>query len=139
MSCINYGITISIPPDAIPKGEKAVLRIQSCAGNFVLPEQIEMASPAYLLSSTAAVHLQREVEVSIVHFMHPKGEEDCDRMCLLAAPWVPTPTDDFRMGYHFECLEGANFWPQRVISKVSLKHFNTSIITVGQQLVKGKS
>ena len=136
ITCSSYGIVVKIPPDTIPQSEKVVLQIQSCLGNFVLPEGIRMASPAYLLTSTAAIQLNREIEVSIVHFIHLEDEEDCSDMCLITAPLIPKPSHGFmvRMGYHFqECREMAIFRPHRVLATFNVKYLSTCIIAAGKR------
>ena len=135
----DIGISLKFPENSLPPIDPPLeVVIQPCfSGNFVLPENIELASPAYAITPNREVIFQKGLVVKIEHYANLQNEEDCEDMVFLTASSTPeyrgsTPT------YKFNEIKEAKgmFRPgqKQPLGEIQLKHF--SIIGVGKKIIK---
>ena len=88
---------------------------------FVLPSDIEAASPTYLLSSSLET-LNGNVTLTIEHFLNLKNEEDAKNLVFLVAD--SRPTDDST--YRFREVDTGHpvFKPDERVGTISTNHFS---------------
>jgi len=123
ISSQEYGITIIIPPGAIPEGTEIQLQVHCCSsGPFVLPKGYRLCSPVYIISPS--YHFLKDIiEVWIVHHAYLSDSEDCSQMIFLTDAPTPEEFDYRKPKYH---IQGGRFSIHSVLGKISLKHFYKS-------------
>ena len=69
------GVQLRIPPYAIERGTSLSISLQGCiSGPFSLPEGIQLASPVFLVTCTPQYQFQRELTLTIHHFVLFSGK-----------------------------------------------------------------
>ena len=132
----EVGISLSIPENALPPTDPPLqLEIQSCfSGSFDLPQDVKLASPAYIIKPSRKVAFQKEVSVKIWHHANLESEEDCKDMVFLSASTSPQYRGDTPV-YVFKKIRGAkgSFRPgeEQPVGHIALKHF--CILALGKR------
>ena len=117
----DAGISINIPPGAIPKGEIVHMKVWPCLqGPFVMPEGYELVSPVYHISPE--FDFKEEVEVHVTHFAVLQSEEDCDAMTFVTAQLMLRSENSYPE-YHFRDLKKGRFDKNSRTGTVTLNHF----------------
>jgi len=94
------GVTISIPPGAVPSGVIATVSVKLfSSSSFQFPEDCELVSPIYFVETNK--NFLKPVELVISHDAGLQSEEDCKSVVILTASIVPdyrgsTPSYPFR-------------------------------------------
>ncbi len=115
------GISLAIPPNAVPRGKVVKLSIWPClSGPFVPPEGYELASPVYLISP--AFSFEQDVELTLHHFASLTTDSDCDSMVFVSAKSSPSFMGE-RPEYQFRVMENGHFKRHSSIGTLSLRHF----------------
>ena len=146
ISSIEYGVTIIIPPGAIPEGTQIQVQVLCCFGGpFVLPKDYYLCSPVYIISPS--IHLLKDIELWMVHHAYLSDPEDCSQMTFLTdAPSLETLDQGQPEEYHLRPIQGGRFSVHGVVGKVSLKHFckkaiaaksSTDGVTTPQKKIEG--
>ena len=119
----EIGIEIVISEGAIPEKTTLELQVRPClSGPFVLPDDYKLVSPVFLMSP--AFEFQKEVTLSVVHFVDIKERTDCQEMSFLES--TSTSQDEMlKTKYKFSLLEGGVFKPNYTRGTILLKHFST--------------
>ena len=136
----DVGISLSIPKDALPSTDPPLdIQIQPCfSGSFEMPDNVELVSPAYIVSPSRKVAFQKEVLVKIWHHANLKTEEDCEDMVFLSASTSPQYRGDTPV-YTFREIRGAkgSFRPgeEQPAGQIALKHF--CILSLGKRTRAG--
>ena len=131
----EVGISLSIPENSLSSTEPPVkLEVQPCfSGPFVLPEDVELVSPVYIVKPSRRVTFQKEVLVKIWHHANLETEGDCEDMVFLSADTSPEYRGDTPV-YVFKKIRGAkgSFRPgeEQPVGHIALKHF--CLTTVGK-------
>ena len=132
----EVGISLSIPENALPPTDPPLqLEIQPCFnGSFDLPQDVKLASPAYIIKPSRKVAFQKEVSVKIWHHANLESEEDCKDMVFLSASTSPQYRGDTPV-YVFKKIRGAkgSFRPgeEQPVGQIVLKHF--CILALGKR------
>ena len=115
------GITLHVPPQAVPEGETCDLSVQMClSGPFVPPEDYELVGPVYKIGPT--VDFTKDVQLSLTHFSNVQTEEDSSRITFVSARSSPS-YEQFSPKYKFKALTKGVFQTGTQIGVISLKHF----------------
>jgi len=121
ISSLEYGITIIIPPGAIPEGTEIQLQVHCCSsGPFLLPKGYRLCSPVYIISPS--YHFLKDIELWIVHHAYLSDSEDCSQMTFLTDAPSPEEFDYRKPEYHLRALQGGRFSMHGVLGKISLGH-----------------
>ena len=86
----DNGVEVTVPANAVPAGTSVGIKVQpSLAPNdvFVMPKDIQSASPSYLISGEG---LNGEVTLSIEHHVRVSTQQEADDLLFLQAD--PSPT-----------------------------------------------
>ena len=132
----EVGISLSIPENALPSTDPPLqLEVQPCfSGPFDVPQDVDLVSPAFILSLNRKVACQKEVLVKIWHHANLETEEDCEDMMFLSASTCPQYRGDTPV-YVFKKIRGAvsSFRPgeEQPVGHIALKHFCT--LAVGKK------
>ena len=119
------GIQLRVPPNAIGRQQSRTISLRACIdGPFQLPEDVHLASPVFLVTCTPHYDFQREVALTLHHFVQLISCEECDMMVLLTSPQTPT-RDKHGSHWRFEvsdkqprCFQNITF------GEVELTHFS---------------
>ena len=123
----DIGISIVVPKDSLPPDESVDLVIQPCfSGSFKMPEDIEPASPAYLIEINKKVELKKSLLVKIQHYANLQTEEDCNSMVFLRANSDPEyrgskPVYIFK---EVNRIEGKFTAGESQVGEIELTHFS---------------
>ena len=128
ISSLEYGITIIIPPGAIPVVTQIQVQVLCCFGGpFVLPKGYYLCSPVYIISPS--FHFLKDVELWMVHHAYLSDPEDCSQMMFVTdAPSLETLDQGQPEEYHLRPIQGGRFSVHGVVGKVSLKWFGKKAI-----------
>ena len=87
----EVGISLSIPENSLSSTDPPPkLEVQPCfSGPFVVPEDVELVSPAYIVKPSRKVVFEKDVLVKIWHHANLETEEDCEDMVFLSASTSP--------------------------------------------------
>ena len=138
----DVGISLKFPENSLPPTDPPLeVAIQPCfSGSFVLPDDIELASPTYAITPNREVTFQKDLVVKIQHYANLQTEEDCEDMVFLSASSTPEYRGSIPT-YKFKVMKMAKgmFIPgqKQPLGEIRLKHF--SIIGVGKIIKKIKS
>lgn len=121
------GISLSFPENSIAK-DKPVnvdIRISFC-GPFKLPDDVESASPAYLIKFDDDVVFSKDVDVRIQHNVDLSTEDDCNDVVFLKASSTPTYPDpnNSEPVYEFREIEGGMVERKRNFGVLKLRSFS---------------
>ena len=132
---INFdnGVKVQVPKGTVPPNMTVAFHSQPAFAPedvFVLPPNIQAASPTYLLSSSSE-SLNGDVILTVEHHMKVQTEEDAADLVFLVADSKPT-----KGSYHFREVESGHplFKPGERVGTISTNHF--SFWTVGKKIVK---
>ena len=135
----EVGISLTFPENSLPSNEPPVeVAIQPCfSGSFIMPDDIESTSPAYVIKPNRKVKFKKDIVLKIRHNANLQTEEDCENMVFLSASSTPeyrgsTPVYEFKEITDRKGL----FRPgeEKPHGEIQLNHF--SIITMGKRLLK---
>ncbi len=123
----RIGVAFSIPPGAVSEEEPLQLTVRLClTGPFQPPDQYQLTSPSYQVSSSAK--FTRDIEVVVYHSVNLRNDDDCKRMSFLSAPSTPT-YDGSQPHYKYEVLRGGVF--RKYESFGTIKVRQTSDLAIG--------
>lgn len=124
-SIINFenGIVVKVPEGVIPPDTSITFKCQPAFASkevFVLPSDIEAASPTYLLSSSEI--LSGDVTLTIEHFMDLQTDEDAENLVFLVADSKPSEDST----YCFKEVDSGHplFKPGETVGTISTNHFS---------------
>jgi hypothetical protein len=84
------GIQLRIPPKATGRQRSRTISLRACIdGPFQLPEDVHLASPIFLVTCTPSGNFDREVTLTLHHFVQLTSHEECERMVFLTSPQTP--------------------------------------------------
>ena len=131
------GVQLRIPPYAIEEGTFLNISLQGCiSGPFCLPEGIQLASPVFLIQCTPQYQFQRELTLTIHHFVLLQNREQYEDMVLLTSPEMKVEDEDYTYWkLHFS--DQLKCFPRASYGEVELTHF--SFLCFGIRLRRGKS
>ena len=120
----DIGISVTVPEDSLPPDESVDLVIQPCfSGPFEIPEDMEPASPAYLIETNKKVELKKSLSVRIQHYADLQTEEDCKDMVFLQANSDPDYSGS-KPVYIFKEVEGVEIKFRGQVGEIELTHFS---------------
>lgn len=127
----DMGISIFIPKNSLSSGEEPLLlHIRPClSGQFELPSEYSSASPAYLISFSREVKLQKNITVRILHYASLQNKEDCDNITFFSAKSTP----EFRKShpvYTFKKICGSTFRPGDQVGEITVALRQSSILGI---------
>ena len=108
--------------------------MQPCfSGSFVVPQDVELVGPAYIVSPSRKVAFQKEVLVKIWHHANLETEEDCEDMVFLSASTRPQFRGDTPVYIFKKMRVRGSFRPgeEQPVGQIALKHFCT--LAVGKK------
>ena len=130
----NNGVEISVPPEAIPPESTVKVKVQPAfASNdvFVMPEDIQSASPSYLISSSSR---NGEVTVTMEHHVEVTTREEADDLVFLEADPIPGEGDVYK---YQEVTEGkSEFTPEVRKGKLITRHLSEKFLKIGSRIKK---
>ena len=107
------GVTISIPPGAVPSGVIATVSVKLCSsGSFQFPEGCKPVSLIYLVETNET--FLKPVELAISHFAVLQLEEDYTSVVILTASLVPDYSG-YTLSYPFREVTGVILKPASVL------------------------
>ena len=124
----EVGIHLSIPDNALSSTDPPLqLEIQPCfSGPFVVPQDIELVSPVYIVKPSRKVTFEKEVLVKIWHHANLESERDCEDMVFLSASTTPVFEEE-TPSYIFREIKGTkgffNLGEEHLTGQIALKHF----------------
>ncbi len=129
----SIGVAFSIPPGAVPEEEPLQLTVRPClTGPFQPPDQYQLTSPSYQVSSSAK--FTRDIEVVVYHSVNLRTDDDCKRMKFLSVPSTPT-CDGSQPQYKYEVLRGGVFRKDESFGTIKLQQLSgLAIGTTGPKL-----
>ena len=131
----DVGISLSIPKDALPSADPPLdIHIQPCfSGSFEMPQNVELVSPAYIVSPSRKVAFQKEVLVKIWHHANLETEKDCEDMVFLSASTTPQYRGDTPVYVFKKIRVKGSFRPgeEQPVGQIALKHF--CILSLGKR------
>ena len=139
----DVGISLTFPENSLPSTDPPLeVSIRPClSGSFVLPDDVQLTSPAYVITPNREVTFQKNLVVKIQHYANLQTEEDCEDMVFLSASSTPEYKGSVPI-YKFKEMKEAKgmFRPgqKQPLGEIQLNHF--SIIGVGKmiKLIKSK-
>ena len=121
ISSSELGVSLVIPPKAVPPGKTVTVRIWPClSGPFISPDGYEFTSPVYLISPVFT--FEKEVQLSLQHFASLTSDSECDRMVFMSASTSPSFRES-NPEYHFHVFKRGHFTKDSSTATLSLKHF----------------
>ena len=134
----SEGVQLRIPPYAIERGTSLSISLQGCiSGPFSLPEGIQLASPVFLVTCTPQYQFQRELTLTIHHFVLLENCEQCENMVLLTSPEMKVEDKDYIYWKLCFCDQQLKCFPHASYGEVELTHF--SFLCFGIRSRRGKS
>jgi hypothetical protein len=134
------GVQLRIPPKAIKKRISLDISLQGCiSGPFSLPEGIQLASPVFLVTCTPQYQFQRELTLTIQHFVLLQNREQCKDMVLLTSPEMKAE-DKHYICWKFDFCDQSliqKCFPHASYGEVELSH--CSFFCFGIRLSRGES
>lgn len=132
------GVQLRIPPKAIKRRTSLEISLQGCiSGPFYLPGGIQLASPVFLVTCTPQYQFQREITLTIHHFVLLQNCEQCKDMVLLTSPETKVEDKDYiYWSFHFSD-QPLQCFPHVSFGEVELTHF--CFFCFGVRLSRGKS
>ena len=131
----EVGISLSIPENSLSSTDPPLkLEVQPCfSGPFVVPEDVELVSPAYIVKPSRKVVFEKNVLVKIWHHANLETEEDCEDMVFLSASTSPEYRGDTPVYAFKKIRTKGSFRPgeEQALGQLSLKHFCT--LAVGKK------
>ena len=131
----EVGISLSIPENALPSTDPPLqLEVQPCfSGPFDVPQDVDLVSPAYVVSPSRKMAFQKEVLVKIWHHANLESEEDCEDMMFLSASTSPQYRGDTPVYIFKKMRVKGSFRPgeKQPVGQIALKHF--CMLAVGKK------
>jgi hypothetical protein len=91
------GIQLRIPPKATGRQRSRTISLRACIdGPFQLPEDVHLASPVFLVTCTPSGNFDREVTLTLHHFVQLTSHEECERMVFLTSLQTPAVDKHWR-------------------------------------------
>ena len=123
----QYGVTVTIPPGAIPRGQKGVVGMKvydgMSASCFDYPHEYTLCSSVYeIYLSTSQQSPPEGVQVSLTNFKQPRSGA---RLCVMKASRNPSRwnADHITPVYSFREVEGLQFQPGATRVDLNLSTF----------------
>lgn len=117
----EIGIAFSIPPGAVPEDKPLNLIVwPSILGPYDLPEDYELASPVYSISS---FEFEVDIKLTLYHFIDLQIDEDCERMSFISAPSASIG-EDCQSRWVFKEVKGGVFQKGECFGSILLRHFS---------------
>ena len=135
----DVGISLTFPENSLPSTDPPLeVAIQPCfSGSFVLPDGIQLASPAYAITPNREVTFQKDLVLKIHHYANLQTEEDCEDMVFISASSTPEYRGSIPI-YNFKEMKEAKgmFRPgqKQPLGEIQLKHF--TLFGVGKKSKK---
>ena len=133
----NNGVQVTVPSNAIPPGSSVEVRVQpgfAPSDVTVMPEGIQSASPAYLISSDSSDNLTGEVTVTMEHHVKVSTREEANDLVFLQADAYPSQSGVYE---YREVSNGrSEFTPGGNSGRVHLNSLRKIIIKVGKKIKK---
>ena len=138
----EVGASLTFPENSLPPTEPPVeVAIQPCfSGPFIMPDDIESRSPAYVIKPNRKVKFEKDIVLKIRHNANLQTEEDCKNMVFLSASSTPEYRGSTPVYVFKEITDTKGLFrpgqekPLGEIHLRKLSHF--SIITIGIKLLK---
>ena len=122
----QYGVSINIPPGAIPEGQEGVVGMRvydgMSASCFDYPHEYTLCSSVYeIYISTSQQSPPDGVQVSLTNFKKPRGGA---RLCVMEASRDPSRWNaDLTPVYSFREVKGLQFQPEATSVELNLSTF----------------
>lgn len=121
----KYGISLSIPPNAIPSEMVQNIFIRPCvSGPFKYPEGYEPFSAVYLIMSKpqkVELSLEQKVELRLDHYAQLETDEQANQMTFMSAT-VPKK-DSGNKVVEFKPMNGGKFTVHERYGALMVEHF----------------
>ena len=116
----DLGVTLNIPSDAVPRGERVTVTIRPCLfGPFQYPEGYEPLSAVYHISINTA--LKKKGQLTLEHFGHLQTKQQADSMTFFTANSPPVVVDGKEV-YQFDVVKGGEFEMGKYCGTIFLEH-----------------
>ena len=133
----NNGVQVSVFPNTVPPGSIVGVEVQPCFGSsdvIVMPEDIQSASPSYLISSDSSDGLIGEVTVTMEHHVKVSTRKEASSLVFLQADSHPSQSGVYQ--YRVVSDEKSEFTPGGNKGRVRLKSLRKKFIKVGHKTKK---
>ncbi len=127
------GFSLTFPKDSLPSSDPPLeVSIQPCfSGPYELPDNIDLASPAYVIKPSRKVNFIKDVTLKIRHYANLQTDEDCTDMVFLTASSSPKFRES-KPVYVFKEMKAANvsFKPneEEPVGEVALQHYCVTLL-----------
>ena len=131
----DNGVEVTVPPNAVQSGSAIEIKVQpsfASKDTFVMPQDVQSASPSYLFLSESASNLNQEITVAMEHHVQVSTREEADNLLFLEADSSPKSSVS-GCSYQFqEVKEGrSKFTPGENRGKLTTKHLTRKFFKVG--------
>ena len=117
----DYGISLSVPPDAVLPGKIQKISIRPCVSvPFKYHEGYELLSAVYLI--TPKVSFEKKVELRLDHYGRLETDEQASQITFLSAKKTLGDVNEKRM-FEFRPLKDGKFAVHETYGTLQLKHF----------------
>ena len=121
----DNGVEVTVPPDTIPVGSTAKINVQPSLATrdvFVMPADIQSASPSYLIFQKGHINPDKEVTVTMEHHVKVTTREEADSLLFLQAEASPRRSASGFTYQYEEVKEGrSEFTPGENKGKLTTK------------------
>ena len=133
----DNGVEVTVPPNAVQAGSAVEIKVQPSLApkdTFVMPQDVQSASPSYLFSSESSSNLDREVTVSMEHHIRVLTREEADNLLFLEADSSPKRSASGCTYQFEEVKEGrSEFTPGENKGRLTTKHVSRKFFKIGLQ------
>ena len=135
----EVGASLTFPENSLSSNEPPVeVAIQPCfSGSFIMPDDIESMSPAYVIKLNRKVKFEKDVLLKIRHNANLQTENDCENMVFLSASSTPEYRGSSPVYVFKEITDTKKLFipgQEKPYGEIQLNHF--SIFTTGMKLLK---
>ena len=122
---MEYGISLSIPPDAVPPGIVQRISVRPCvSGPFKFPDEYEPLSAVYLITHNAEkleLKPEQKVELTLEHYARLETDQQANQMTFLSAS--PPERDSGQQVIEFRPVRGGTFPVHERNGVLPVNHF----------------
>ena len=133
----DNGVAVTVPPNTVQPGSAVEIKVQPSFApkdTFVMPQDVQSASPTYLFTSESSSCLNREVTVTMEHHVRVSTKEEADNLLFLEADSSPKRSASDCTYQFKEVKEGrSEFIPGENKGRLTTKHVSRKFFKIGLQ------
>ena len=131
----DNGLEVTVPPNTVQPGSAVEIRVQPSFApkdTFVMPQDVQSASPTYLFSSENSSCLNGEVTVTMEHHVEVSTKEEANDLLFLEADSSPKRSASGCTYQFQEVKEGrSEFTPGENKGRLTTKYLTKKFFKVG--------